>query len=281
MSQVVLLWSEYFHASSFFIYLSVLEKLNKADSSFCSFSRTQMCFKTKISLKDFFLQLKWDMGCEGVAACVSTISVWSGHHGTHWLLPTCPQPLLILHPERIYLVILAAQIFRRRTSNSSHTHDNKLWLETQIEGCSEHAHTQKRTHTLCRALICGIDRVHCFHRACHYMPCNVIKARRFMLLCSSPEPDPCCVWSWAEKPSLCPAAPDFCSGLCHCVGLQCCSLLNWKLWFIVALVFVLHVEGTLGLSLLFPCKFVANSKGTKLCLFPCQGNDMHERVALV
>lgn len=138
-------------------------------------------------------------------------------------------------------------LWRWRASNSSL--DNKLWLETQIEGCSEHAHTHRSTYTLHWALICGIDRVHCFHRACHYMPPNVIKARRFMLLYGSPEPDPCCVWIRAEKPPLWPAGPDFCSGLCHCVGLQCCPLLKRKLWFIVGLVFVFHMKGTQGLSL--------------------------------
>lgn len=44
-----------------------------------------------------------------------------------------------------------------------------------------------------------------------------------MLLYSSPEPDPCCVWSRAEKPSLCPAGPDLSPGLCHRFGLSTSS----------------------------------------------------------
>lgn len=34
-----------------------------------------------------------------------------------------------------------------------------------------------------------------------------------MVLCSSSEPDPCCVWSQAGEASLCPAGPGGCSGL--------------------------------------------------------------------
>ena len=243
MSQVVVLQSK-----DFLVSLLVLEILNEAD--FFCVSILQKKFE-----KIYFMWLKWAMGCE----CL----VWSP-----WKTLTAPHSTTVLvnntPAEYLQGFFFCTTNLKMITSNSSCTLDNKLWLEIQIEGCSEHAHTHTHTHTLHWALICGIDRVHCFHRACHYMPCNVIRVRRFMLLYSSPEPDPCCVWSRAEKPSLCPAGPDFCSGLCHCVGLQCCSLLNWKLWFIVGLVFVFHVEGTLGLSSLFPFKSEGN-----IVLCPC------------
>lgn len=53
----------------------------------------------------------------------------------------------------------------------------------KIDVCLKHA------CILWSSLICGTDRVHCFLRACHSMPSNVIKTRRFLLLYSRPEPD--------------------------------------------------------------------------------------------
>lgn len=72
-----------------------------------------------------------------------------------------------------------------------------------------------------------------------------------MLLYSSPEPDPCCVWSWAEKPSLYPAGPGFCSGLCF----SAVHLLIESFWFIVSFVLCF-----MGMALSFPCSFVGNSE---------------------
>lgn len=80
-----------------------------------------------------------------------------------------------------------------------------------------------------------------------------------MLLQSSPGPDPCCVWSRAEKPL---SVHLVLISVLACVtvqGLQRCCLLNYELCFLAG------ITATQDLSLLLNSKLVRKSDG-ECCL---------------
>lgn len=97
-----------------------------------------------------------------------------------------------------------------------------------------------------------------------------------MPLYSSPEPDPCCVWSWPEKPSLCPAAPDFCSVLYHCMGGG-----NSAVHFLIES--FVYCRTSFSVAYRRNTGFTFNVQSHRVCvLYVCflflPGNDMHDEL---